>query len=324
MHIHLLVPDFFQSAGAERFGAAETLVSKGRRKRMPASSPEAWLFERFHVAKQRDWPVAPYTLLADGGSPGRDFWMRADPVHLEVGNRAVVLAGDPAPGVSRTEAEALTGHLNRHFGEAMRFHPLDPGRWYVRMQPMPEVQTTPPSTARGKEIEAHLPSGRDAVRLRALMNETQMLLYEHAVNSGREARGEPALNSLWFWGGGAIADAGAKPFAVVIADDPLARGLALAAAIPARPLPEMANFMLAAFRDEGVALVVLNAPQDPDGFAALERNWFAPLLAALHAGSIGMLSMHLLGTKARLEAETVRSDLRYFWRRKKPLAGYLA
>jgi len=327
MHCHLLVPDFFSDEGAPplaRLHAAETLISKGRRKRMQAIPTEAWLFGRFRVSKQRDWPVAPYTLLADGGSPGRDFWMRADPVHLRAGNESIFLSGIPGPDISPAEAQALAETLNRHFGESLQIHPLAPARWYARLEPVPEAHTTPPATAHGKELRAHLPSGRDAVRLRALMNETQMLLHGHAVNAEREARGEPALNSLWFWGGGAIESTTARPFSAVIAGDALARGLALAAGIPARALPQHADLALDALKEEGVALAVVDAPPNAEGFAALERDWFEPLLAALLAGRIGMLSLHLLGAHARLEVETVRSDLRYFWRRKKPLASYLA
>jgi len=291
---------------------------------MEAISAEAWLFGRFRVPKQRDWPVAPYTLLADGGSPGRDFWMRADPVHLRAGTDSISLLGSPAPEISPAEAQALAGTLNRHFGESLQVHALSPARWYARIEPSPEAHTTPPGTAHGRDMRAHLPSGRDATRLRALMNESQMLLHEHAVNAAREARGEPALNSLWFWGGGTIGPAAARPFSAVIAGEPLARGLALAAGIPAQALPHNVDIMLAALKEEGVVLAVLDAPRNPEAFAALERDWFAPLLAALLAGKIGMLSLHLLGAHARLEVETVRSDLRYFWRRKKPLASHLA
>jgi hypothetical protein len=37
-----------------------------------------------------------------------------------------------------------------------------------------------------------------------------------------------------------------------------------------------------------------------------------------------MATLHLSGPDALLEAETVRSDLRYFWRLRKPLAYYYA
>src|SRR2546428_13969733 len=99
MHFHLFIPDFFSTEGedsGDRLVAAETLFAKGRRRRLAASSPEAWLFERFAVPKQRDWPVAPYTLLADGGAPERDFWLRADPGHPRPGPATLTLPGSPA------------------------------------------------------------------------------------------------------------------------------------------------------------------------------------------------------------------------------------
>lgn len=330
MHCRLFIPDFFSAEGeeADRLVAAETLFAKGRRRQVAASSREAWLFERFAVPKQRDWPVAPYTLLADGGAPGHRFWMRADPVHLRLGRDTLTFADSAAFCVSRAESEALVEALNRHFGDAMPFYPVQPARWYVRLQEVPDMRTTPPSAAREETVEGNLPSGPDAMRFHALMNEAQMLLHEHPVNAEREARGEPELNSIWFWGGGVIDAAKDRPFSIVFGEDPLARGLALAAGIPARALPEDAGAMLAAAGDEGAALVVLDSPQSASSHsrerrAALERDWFAPLLAALKSGRIGMLTLSLPGADSLLEIETARSDLRYFWRLKRPLANYL-
>ena len=330
MHCRLFIPDFFSAEGGEddRPVAAETLFAKGRRRRLPAISPEAWLFERFAVPKQRDWPAAPYTLLADGGTPERRFWLRADPVHLRLGRDTLTFADSATFDVSRAESEALVETLNRHFGDAMLFYPVQPARWYCRLQEAPDIHTTPPSAAREDLIGGNLPSGPDAMRFHALMNEAQMLLHEHPVNAEREARGEPALNSVWFWGGGVMAAAKDRPFSSVFGDDPLARGLALAAGIPARALPKDAGAMLAAAEDEGVALVVLDSPRSAAGHArerraALERDWFGPLLAALQSGKIGMLTLSLPGADSLLEIETVRSDLRYFWRLKRPLANYL-
>jgi len=322
MHCSLFIPDFFSSesaAPANRLAAAETLIARGRRKQAAPIAPEAWLFERFGVRKQRDCPVAPYTLLADGGAPGSHFWMRADPVHLSVGRDSLAFDG-AALDVSRSEAEALAAALNRHFGEALAFDARLPERWYVKFPGVPELATTSPSAARGTAIGDKLPSGADAMRFRALMNEVQMLLHEHPVNTEREARGVPAVNSIWFWGGGALARPAARPFSIVLSDDPVARGLALAAGIPERRLSGNAETMLSALPAEGTALIVL----DPQRSTALEHDWFGPLLAALEGGRIGMLSLSLAGTDFLLEVETVRSDLRYFWRTRKPLRSYLA
>jgi hypothetical protein len=328
MHFDLYIPDFFSAEGlppAEGLAAAETLIARGRRRRIASVSPEAWLFGRFGVERQRDWPVAPYTLLADGGAPERHFWMRADPVHLRVGRDNLGLADSATFEVSRADSEALVETLNRHFGQTMLFYPMRPARWYVRLEKAPDMLTTPAAAARGAAIDEMLPSGPDAVRFHALMNEAQMLLHEHPVNAEREARGEPALNSVWFWGGGVIDAAKERPFSAVVGDDPLARGLALAAGIPARALPKDADSVLAALGDEGLALVVLDAPREAqlrERRTALERDWFGPLLAALRSGRIGMLTLQLCGADSLLEVETVRSDLRYFWRRRKPLSAY--
>src|SRR5256714_9673463 len=215
MHCELYIPDFFPREGLQRadsLAAAETLIARGRRRRAAHVSREAWLFGRFGVPRHRDWPVAPYTLLADGGAPGPHYWMRADPVHLQVGRDSLGLADSAAFQVSRSESEALVDALNRHFGQTMLFQPLRPARWDLRLEKAPDVQTTPAAAARGGAIDEKLPSGPDAMRFHALMNEAQMLLHEHPVNAEREARGVPALNSIWFWGGGVIAAAKARPF----------------------------------------------------------------------------------------------------------------
>src|SRR5262245_3710901 len=321
MHCTLFIPDLFsmeRGPPANRLAAAETLIARGRRTRKPAISPESWLFERFGAPRERDRPVAPYTLLADGGTPGTDFWMRADPVHLSVGHHSLALDG-AALDVSRAEADALTGTLNAHFGDALPFHAPKPDRWYVKI-PRPELQTTPPYEARGVAVGDGLPTGADSMRYRALMNEVQMLLHEHPVNTEREARGAPAANSVWFWGGGTLEALRARRFSIVLADDPLARGLALATGIAERNVPGNAVSALAALPAEGLALIVLRSLASD----RLERDWFKPLLAALETGRIGMLSLCLAGETSRLETETVRSDLRYFWRTRKPLASFFA
>src|SRR5215467_909926 len=312
MHCSLFIPDFFSAgnpAPSNRLSCAETLISKGRRRRKPATAAEAWLFERFEARAQRGSPVAPYTLLADGGVPEDHFWMRADPVHLSVGLDGLGLDG-AALDLTQAEADALAGALNRHFGDDPAFRALRPERWYVRLPAAPDIDTTPPSAARGSSIGDKLPSGADETRFRALMNEVQMALHEHPVNAEREARGAPSVNSVWFWGGGVLEAPTARPYSVVLANDPLARGLARAARIPERTLPGDGYAMLAALPAEGVALAVLDGPPDP----GLERDWFEPLLAALREGRIDMLSLSLSGKSSLLEVETIRSDLRHFWR----------
>ena len=53
--------------------------------------------------------------------------------------------------------------------------------------------------------------------------------------------------------------------------------------------------------------------------AQLERDWFAPLLDALRSARIGMATIHVPDAAQAVSFETVRGDLRRFWRRRKPI-----
>lgn len=355
MHCHLLVPGFGWPQGeagepcrAPAPDALETLIARGRRTSAPVWGPQRWLFERFGVPRQRDWPAAPFSLLGDGGAPGSDAWICADPVHLRFERNRLMLLDCTLFTIAREEAEALALSINNHFGEGIIVHPLQAQRWYARLPDCPDMETTPLSSVRGSAIEAALAHGPEAMRWQACTNELQMLLHDHPVNLAREARGELPVNSVWLWGAGrlpALPDRPstrpstrppARPFQYVAASDPLARGLAQASGAQAQEPAANARGWLAevASADHaGIGLIVLDSLAAPsqygqadawhEAISKLELDWFAPLLAALKQGSIGMLTLHLLGLEHALQVEVTRSDLRRFWRRRQPLASWL-
>ncbi|MBI5909278.1 MAG: phosphoglycerate mutase [Betaproteobacteria bacterium] len=340
MHCHLLVPDLFWPGREFReiyrgldAPALVRLVSKGRRRQAQTASLETWLCEQFSVERQQDWPVAPYSLLADGGEPGRHHWFRADPVHLKLEGGRLVLADSSTFSISQQEAESLSDSLNAHFSaDSLTFYPLRPDRWYLRSETAPALETTELAAAAGRSIDTLLPRGGDAQIWRTRLNEVQMLLHGHAVNEERVNAGKVPINSVWLWGGGKLSDAVSAPFDAVRSRNPFAAGLAQAARLAARDLPDSAADWLRASASEGVNLIVLDrlrgAAQYGDahgwreGMQQLERDWFAPLLEALRQERIGMLSLHALGPEGAFSAEVTRGDLRRFWRRVKPLADY--
>jgi len=342
MHCHLLVPGFdwpqdepIGSACARAPEALETLIARGRRTRTATTpGPQRWLFERFGVPRQRDWPAAPFSLLAEGASPGSDAWMCADPVHLRIERNRLLLADCTRFRIEREEADALAACINTHFGDILVVHPVQAQRWYARLPACPEVESAPLSSVRGGAIEARRAHGPEATRWQALANEVQMLLHDHPVNLAREQRDELPVNGVWLWGAGQLAKPSEHPFQCVAASDPLARGLAQASGARAQAPAANAQAWLAAAHDAGVVLVVLDALTAPSDYGQpeawcealsdLDRNWFAPLLAAIEHGDIGMLSLHLLGRDQALHAEVTRSDLRRFWRRRKPIAAWVA
>jgi len=340
MHCHLLVSDLFwpERDFREIYRELDTpalaqLLTKGRRQQAVAASLEAWLGTQFGARRREDWPVAPYCLLADGGEPGAHHWLRADPVHLRLEGNRLILADSGGFSLSQQEAGSLADSLNAHFSaDGLTFRPLRPERWYLRVEAATALQTTALPEAAGRSIEALLPRGADAPAWRARLNEVQMLLHDHAINAARESEGKPPINSVWLWGGGSISDAVSAPFDAVWSGNPFAAGLAQAAAITARDLPEGAAGLFRASAGTGVCLVVLDSLRAAaqhgdahgwrDGLARLERDWFAPLLQALEQQRVGMVSLHALGTEGVLSAEVTRGDLRRFWRRVRPLADF--
>src|SRR5437899_1487798 len=223
MHCELVIPGLFSAAAEARLPSLELLLARGRASSGESQPLERWLAEAFGL---EDEPLAAgaLTALAGNRDPGEERWVRADPVHLRLMRDRLILVPAAAFGVSREEAEALCETLNEHFAGRLDILPVQPQRWSARLQMELEVSAGSSFDMAGRELQAHLPGD-------ALLNEAQMVLHEHPVNEAREARGEPAVNSLWLWGAGRVPQKTQSCWQSVAADDPLAVGLALLARI---------------------------------------------------------------------------------------------
>jgi hypothetical protein len=117
------------------------LLARARASRVPAEDYVALLCGAFGVERQRDWPVAPLTLMADGLDPGAHYWLRADPVHLRADQANLVLLEGRHIPIADAEAGELVDALNRHFAaDALAFHAPSPRRWYVRPPTQAEIR----------------------------------------------------------------------------------------------------------------------------------------------------------------------------------------
>jgi hypothetical protein len=324
MHCELVVPGLFSADAGLRLPALELLLARGRRSSLESEPLEAWLLEAFDL-EEAPLCAGALTLLAHGGDPGDTHWARADPVHLQLMRDRVVFVPGAAFSIAREEAQALVDTLNGHFAGRLEMQALEPGRWCARLAADIELPVASPLEMAGRGVDP-------GSRADALLNEVQMVLHEHPVNEAREARGEPALNSVWLWGAGRAPLAAQAQWQSVSADEPIALGLARAAQIRGRPLPASAETWLDRSPEEGRHLVVLDALRlplalsDAAAFSSavedLEKKWFAPLLGALRARRIGMVSLHIPDAGASFE--TIRGDLRRIWRRARPLRETMA
>lgn len=333
MPLDLLVPDLLPPPDAPaamreaRLRALERWLVRADLERSRAVGAAAWLAERFGLPQP-----APYAAVALAGEsqarPGE--WLRADPVHLRIEGDSVVVLDPSVLGLEREEADALAAALQRHFAaDGLRFHAADPHRWYVEVPEGERPTTVALEAVRGRDAFGQLPSGGAAIRWRSAITEAQMVLSSHEVNARREGEGRPAANSVWFWGEGATPERVEQPYALVLAHDPFARGLArLSGAELQAPPASLEEVDLVA--ESGWALVVLEGPAhalhrvDLGAWAKaaerLDEHWFQWLGKAIDR--FGTVRLVLPRSKDTLVA-TLRPSARRRWlRRSRPLASH--
>ncbi|MBL8510417.1 MAG: hypothetical protein JNM52_02120, partial [Betaproteobacteria bacterium] len=311
MRLTLLISDLLPPAAlvaeAPRLPCLETLLARGDITRHEGGRLEEALLQCFGASTAA---TAALTWLADGGEAGADTWLRADPVHLHLHRDHLQLHDAALLHPTATEANALVESLNRHLEQdGLSLIAPHPTRWYLHLGEEPAPVTTPLWRMGGASVYEHLPQNTAQRNWRALQNELQMLLFDHPVNQVRQARGALPINSLWFWGGGALPTRAAPPvFTEIVADMPLARGLAQYAGLPAVSLPQ--HFSALAATTEQV-LVVLDSPSqavaqhDAAAWVAtmqrIEADWLKPATAALTQGKLASLRCYLVNAQMTTE-----------------------
>jgi hypothetical protein len=328
VHLTLLVPELIWPEPDDRFTfgdlivpGLEWLLSRTACERRPTRPFELALAAAGGLDSSA---LAPLRLLGEGDEAAKSgHWLCADPVHLRFHHERIVLADAGAFDLDVDEAEALVAALNAEFADIGSFHVADARRWYLRLNAAVDHPVPPISAVAGRRVDGDLSGG--ALPLARWLNEVQMFLHGHPVNAAREAAGQPAVNSLWLWGGGTL-PAPAAGFTGVFADHPLAAGLARAAGLPHAATPAG----LADLPSGPRPLVVLDTllprvlHEDGSGWRGeierLEAAWFAPLGKRLGHGV----------DRVSLIAPTIYGELHYaltagqrwhFWKSAQPLAA---
>jgi hypothetical protein len=343
MHCTLLVPHLFwphhDAEEAYRSLVLEplqTLLARADAERYPPISIEGWLCQAYQVERQQDWPIAPLTLVLDGGDAGDGYWLRADPVHLQLGREQVLLMEAPLLGITREEAQALVAALNAHFASrGLTFQAPHSERWYVHVDNTPDLVTHTVSETAGEDVRERLPAGADAMEWHRLFNEAQMLLHAQAANEAREAAGRMTINSVWFWGGGTQPRVPGKPYGAVWTNHAVALALAVRADAHAAELPPGAEAWLAqAARSEPAAehlivadiLAAMASYRNVAGWqehvAAFNARWVAPLVAALKQRKLRRLTVIALSASACWRFDATAHTLMKLWRRPRSLHHY--
>ena len=310
----------------------EKLLACGAREQLVPFGFSDALSMLFKLKRQagRDFPIAAITHFVDDNQSTEGIWMRADPVHLMADHRGLILMDESNLTLDQHDALVLAASVKDLLaGRGMQIEVPVINRWYVRLDTLPDVKTTPLHEAAGRDIHSCMPTGAGQLAWAQLLNEIQMALHASAINTTREQRREKPVNSLWFWGSGSLPEPGECPWSSVYTDEEIARGFSLRAKVPCAGLPDSADDLLdTTSEDEDVLAVIsfgLRHSQyhDLQGWldfvSYLEQFWFADMPTYLRDGELNELVILTEHQQFTIK----RSSLRKFWRRKRSLRSYL-
>ncbi|MDR0380063.1 MAG: hypothetical protein LBI62_09025 [Candidatus Accumulibacter sp.] len=316
--------------------ALALLLGRGHSSECPPQATEAALMTLFGYATNT--ACATLRLRGESDVPtdaATARWIAADPVHLHPDGESLILVDDDTLPLAPEEAAALVDALNDHFADLGAFYAASPERWYLRQATdiLANLDAPPLSAVAGRHLE-QLPRGMmENMKILNLLNEIQSFLHTSPINRQREGNGRKPINSLWFWGDGTPAPTTtiSPEFDLVLGADTLTRGLARAAGLPARPLPEDADALLADIAPGTRALLVFDTLEktthhenDADYrqiLTALETRWFAPVWRALTDGRVGRLRLVAPNVRMKtLVRDAGRAATWRFWRRPQTLA----
>lgn len=302
--------------------AMQCLLSRARKEVSPSLEHDLFRLFGLDYSASEDIPIAAATRHHDMASTQGGWCMRADPVHVQAGIDSLIMFGNQSLAISTQEATQLTDELNKHFStDGWQLDALHTHRWYLQIPHPPELRTWPLRQVTGRSIQPFLPAGRDAVKWRGYLNEIQMVLHASAVNQAREERGEPLINSVWFWGGGELCGDISCSLHGVWSDDVLTDGLAIAADVPSFPVTDTFDAWLQQASAEGQYLISIQLaeqalvsgeyPRWREVLENIETAWAKPLLSALKSGELASITCYP-GNGFSYRAG--RRDMRRWWK----------
>nr|NDG61151.1 hypothetical protein [Betaproteobacteria bacterium] len=126
------------------------------------------------------------------------FYIRLDHVGVSA------LHDEPLSWDQATELQhALNDDLqawSQWFGSNIGIEVLEPMHWLLRFDALVDLQGCSLALAEGLNVEQYLAQGSQTRNWRRLLNQVQMLWYEHPVNQARAASGYRPVNALWLGG----------------------------------------------------------------------------------------------------------------------------
>ncbi len=132
-------------------------------------------------------------------------WAFVTPCHWQVRTDHVTLSDPATLQLTDDESRAYLALLAPWFAEdGITLVYEQPTCWLAHGAPLVGLSTASLDRVLHRDVRSWLPEDAAAAPIRRLHSEMQMLLYTHAMNDAREARGAAPVNAFWMHGTGAL------------------------------------------------------------------------------------------------------------------------
>jgi hypothetical protein len=262
-----------------------------------------WRADAFRVIAPQSGSVpgvGAAALFAERGRVDAASVFVATPVHYLAEMHNVRLAADGILSLRQSEAEILAADFNRVWMDAgVRLVAGRGADLFCLLDEPVSVTTCDPEDVLDRHIADHLPGGAAAPRLRQLMSEMEMWLFEHPVNRTRLAEAAPVVNGLWLWGGGPALASLPPVSGWTAGDDVFFKAFTAA--------PDLSG-------GAASGVVVIAAEPGTQEWRDVESRWLGSSLADLRSGRIARLDL----SAGKRCFSVSRGWSWRFWRRQRP------
>ncbi|MFY3384284.1 phosphoglycerate mutase [Paracidovorax sp. MALMAid1276] len=150
-------------------------------------------------------PWAAWHRQQQGLAAGEEAWAFVTPCQWQVSTDHVTLRDPAQLGLDEAASRALLAIVAPWFAEdGITLHYDEPTRWLASGVLFADLATASLERVLLRDVRAWMPDAKQARVLHRLHSEMQMLLYTHAFNDERTARGLPVVNSFWVHGTGVL------------------------------------------------------------------------------------------------------------------------
>ena len=148
-------------------------------------------------------PIAQAFTDAEDQQPGHLLLSQA--IHLQAGLHSAVIVPIPNNQDNLKDITLIINDLNDIFNVDCSITVIADGLFLVNLKGF-EAPTHYPHilSVLGKTANPYIEQSRQILPWYRLLNEIQMYMHQHEVNTERLRRGLLSINSLWFWGAGSL------------------------------------------------------------------------------------------------------------------------